>query len=75
MRGVSGSRDSTGHWLRTAVVLDPNLSADILAPGACAAPTVCFNAFPAPGDALDPQPYEPGSYPRLKPFDPPPPPE
>ena len=27
---------------------------------------VCHNAYPEPGDALDPEPYEPGSYPRLR---------
>ena len=34
---------------------------------------VCHNAYPEPGDAADNQPYEPGSYERLKPQPPPPP--
>jgi phospholipid/cholesterol/gamma-HCH transport system substrate-binding protein len=33
---------------------------------------VCSNAYPAPNDALNPQPYVPGSYPRLLPWNPPP---
>jgi phospholipid/cholesterol/gamma-HCH transport system substrate-binding protein len=29
---------------------------------------LCVNAYPKPGDAANPQPYAPGSYPRLKPY-------
>jgi phospholipid/cholesterol/gamma-HCH transport system substrate-binding protein len=32
----------------------------------------CSNAYPAPNDALNPQTYVPGSYPRLLPWSPPP---
>jgi hypothetical protein len=68
--GQSGDRD--GNWLRTAAVFEPNLGSDV--PSTMCPATLCFNAFPGPGDAADPQPYNPGSYPRLKPYDPPPPP-
>ena len=33
---------------------------------------LCHNAYPEPGDALDPEPYVKGSYERLQPYDPPP---
>jgi phospholipid/cholesterol/gamma-HCH transport system substrate-binding protein len=69
LRGAGQSGDSDGHWLRTAVALDPNLASDI--PSLNCPTTLCFNAFTGPGDAADPQPYEPGTYPRQYPFDPP----
>jgi hypothetical protein len=29
---------------------------------------LCVNPYPKPGDALDPQPYAPGDFPRLEPY-------
>jgi phospholipid/cholesterol/gamma-HCH transport system substrate-binding protein len=69
LRGATQSADSDGHWLRTAAVFDPNLSSDVASTD-CPT-TLCFNAFPQPGDAADNQPYDPGAYPRLYPYDPP----
>ena len=58
----------------------PDEVEDLSEPSSCVegdappSPTgVCPNAYPKPGDAADPQPYEPGSYPRLKPYKVPPP--
>jgi hypothetical protein len=62
-------RISSVNWLRTAAVFDPNLGSDI--PSTSCPTTLCFNAFTQPGDAADNQDYEPGSYPRLYPYDPP----
>ena len=31
----------------------------------------CHNAYPPPGDAVDPEPYDPGSYPRIDAYTPP----
>ena len=63
------SGDQTGHWLRTAAIFQPNLITDV-PPSGCPHIELCFNAYPRPDDARDPQPYEPGSYPRLRPFKP-----
>jgi phospholipid/cholesterol/gamma-HCH transport system substrate-binding protein len=69
LRGAGQSGDSEGNWLRTAAVLDPNLGSDI--PSTSCPTTLCFNAFTQPGDAADNQTYQPGTYPRLYPYDPP----
>jgi phospholipid/cholesterol/gamma-HCH transport system substrate-binding protein len=69
LRGAGQSGDDEGNWLRTAAVFDPNLGSDI--PSTNCPTTLCFNAFTQPGDAADNQPYEPGSDPRLYPYDPP----
>ena len=70
LRAAGQSHDSLSHWVRTAVVLDPNLGSD--SPSTNCPQTLCFNAFPGPNDALDNEPFD-GTYPRLRPFDPPPP--
>jgi phospholipid/cholesterol/gamma-HCH transport system substrate-binding protein len=69
LRGASQSGDEDGHWLRTAAVFDPNLASGV--PSDSCPATLCFNAFTPPGDAAQNQPYEPGTYPRQYPFDPP----
>lgn len=69
-RAATQSRDSIGHWIRTAAVFDDELGMD--SPSTNCPMTICFNAFPEPGDAANPQPGS--TYPRLEPFDPPPPP-
>jgi phospholipid/cholesterol/gamma-HCH transport system substrate-binding protein len=71
LRGATGSADADGHWIRTAAVLDPFLGVDVNGEDGCPEFGLCYNGYPSPGDSLDPQPYEPGSYPRLYPFDPP----
>ncbi len=67
LAGATQSGDANGHWLRTAAVFQGNLSSDTPASG-CPQRDLCFNAYPGPADARDPQPYPPGSYPRLQPF-------
>ena len=68
LRGATGSKDKNGHWLRTAAVLDLFLGLDIKSE-TCPDVGLCYNAYPGPGDSLDPQPFEPGSYQPLEPFD------
>lgn len=67
--------DSSGKWVRFFLFQDRDQTfgrkvEDGCAPGAepKADGSACFNAYPEPRDAADPKPYEPGSYPRLKPF-------
>lgn len=71
LRAATQSKDSDGHWVRTAVVLDPFLGLDVDGEPGCPDFGLCFNAYPGPGDSLDPQPFEAGTYPRLYPYDPP----
>jgi phospholipid/cholesterol/gamma-HCH transport system substrate-binding protein len=71
LRGATAPSDADGHWLRTAAVLDPFLGIDVNGAAGCPEIGLCYNGYPGPGDTLDPQPYEPGSYPRLYPYDPP----
>ena len=73
--GSSG--DVNGNWLRTAAIFEPAFILDEEIPATCfpeddVAPNggVCSNAYPEPGDALDNEPFEPGSYERIEPFDP-----
>jgi phospholipid/cholesterol/gamma-HCH transport system substrate-binding protein len=80
MASATAHGDSDGAWARFAILFEPGEVIDVPAPSVCAPEDdvpgntgVCHNAYPKPGDALDPEPYEPGSYPRLRPFDPPPP--
>lgn len=77
---VTDHGDADGAWARFAILFDEGELTDTPEPAICrpeddvAVNTgLCQNAYPKPGDALDPEPHEPGSYPRLKPFDPPPP--
>jgi phospholipid/cholesterol/gamma-HCH transport system substrate-binding protein len=78
--GVTSHGDSDGAWARFAIMFVPDEVDDLPSGSSCLegdappSPTgVCHNSYPEPGDAADPQPFEPGSYPRLKPYEPPPP--
>lgn len=73
--------DSDGKWVRFAILFEQGEVDDTPTPAVCepeddvpANAGFCHNAYPKPNDALDPEPYAPGSYPRLRAFDPPPPP-
>jgi phospholipid/cholesterol/gamma-HCH transport system substrate-binding protein len=70
--------DADGAWARFAILFDEGELTDVPEPAICRPEDdvpvnlgFCQNAYPKPGDALDPEPHVPGSYPRLKPFDPP----
>ncbi len=79
--GVTAHGDSDGAWARFAIMFEPGELLDSPTEASCYPEDdvasnnlgLCHNAYPEPGDALDPEPYVPGSYPRLEPFDPPPP--
>src|SRR4051794_4090952 len=78
--GLTSHGDADGKWARFAIMFVPDEVADLAAGSSCLdgdpppSPSgVCHNAYPDPGDAADPQPYQPGSYPHLKPYKPPPP--
>lgn len=77
MASATAHGDSEGRWARFYIGLEPGELSDVptATDAQCrngtAAVGVCHNAYPKPNDALHPQPYQPGSYPRLKPFDPP----
>lgn len=78
--GLTSHGDSDGAWARFAIMFEPGEVADKPTPAQCypeddAQPNVglCHNAYPNPNDALDPEPYVKGSYPRLHAYDPPPP--
>jgi phospholipid/cholesterol/gamma-HCH transport system substrate-binding protein len=72
--------DSLGHAARFSGNIVPLETLGGASPGICTPeddvpipnPGVCSNAYPAPNDALNPEPYAPGSYPRLLPWNPPP---
>ena len=73
--GSSG--DSNGKWLRVAAIFEPGFILDEHIPSTClpeddVAPNggVCSNAYPQPGDGYDNEPFVPGSYERIEPFDP-----
>ncbi len=75
MAGATSHGDSKGNWARFYIGTEPGELADTPTPANCAkgqTPTsgVCHNSYPKPGDALNPQPYVPGSYPRLRPYNP-----
>jgi hypothetical protein len=77
MASVTAHGDEAGRWARFAILFEPGELSDLPTPSTCspdddAAPNAgfCHNAYPEPGDAENPEPYEPGSYPRLKPYDP-----
>ena len=78
--GVTSRGDSDGPWARFAILFEPGELSDTPTPAVCEPEDdvpvnagFCHNAYPPPGDAADPEPYEPGSYPRLRAFTPPPP--
>jgi hypothetical protein len=78
MASATAHGDSTGKWARFAILFEPGEIFDVPTPSVCEPEDdiavnagFCHNAYPPPNDALDPEPYEPGSYPRVEPFDPP----
>jgi phospholipid/cholesterol/gamma-HCH transport system substrate-binding protein len=78
MASVTAHGDSTGRWARFSILFEPGELNDAPTPAVCEPEDdvpgnagFCHNAYPPPNDALDPEPYEPGSYPRQQPFDPP----
>jgi phospholipid/cholesterol/gamma-HCH transport system substrate-binding protein len=77
---VTAHGDADGAWARFAILFDPGELTDNPEPATCYPEDdvpvntgFCQNAYPKPGDAADPEPYEPGSHPHLKPYKPPPP--
>jgi phospholipid/cholesterol/gamma-HCH transport system substrate-binding protein len=80
MASATAHGDSDGAWARFAILFDPGELTDNPEPATCRPEDdvalnlgFCQNAYPRPNDALDPEPYEPGSYERLQPYTPPPP--
>jgi phospholipid/cholesterol/gamma-HCH transport system substrate-binding protein len=79
MASVTAHGDSDGAWARFAILFEPGELTDNPAAATCRPEDdvplnagFCQNAYPQPGDAADPEPYEPGSYERLEPYSPPP---
>jgi phospholipid/cholesterol/gamma-HCH transport system substrate-binding protein len=80
LAGVSKNGDSESRWVRFAIILEQGEIDDNPTPANCSAATddvapnagFCHNAYPAPNDPIDNEPYVPGSYPRVKAFKPPP---
>ena len=78
---VTAHGDADGAWARFAILFEPGEVADEPAARHAATRRTTCPRTPAsattptrsPATPLDPEPYEPGSYPRLKPYDPPPP--
>jgi phospholipid/cholesterol/gamma-HCH transport system substrate-binding protein len=77
--GLTAHGDSDGAWARFAIMFEPGEVADTPRPATCYPEDdvsvntgLCHNPYPGPGDALDPEPYQPHSYPHLKPYNPPP---
>jgi virulence factor Mce-like protein len=58
--------DSDGPWLHGFLLLTPG-GVSGTAGGCKDIDGLCVNPYPPPDDALDPQPYKPGSYPKLLP--------
>jgi phospholipid/cholesterol/gamma-HCH transport system substrate-binding protein len=78
MASVTAHGDSTGKWARFAILFEPGELLDSPTPAVCEPEDdipvnagFCHNAYPPPGDAVDPEPYEPGSYPRIDAYTPP----
>ena len=61
--GLGAHGDAKGKWARFNMFVDPQTAFGI--PGG-----VDGNSYTGPDDAENPQPYAPGSYPRLTPFKP-----
>jgi phospholipid/cholesterol/gamma-HCH transport system substrate-binding protein len=80
LAGVSKNGDERSRWVRFGIIIEPGEGDDIPTPATCypeddvpANQGFCHNAYPRPLDPLNNEPYVPGSYPRLHPFNPPPP--
>jgi phospholipid/cholesterol/gamma-HCH transport system substrate-binding protein len=74
---VTAHGDSIGKWARFGVILEMGELLDQPTPATCrpeddVSPNqgFCHNAYPTADDPLDNEPYEPGTYPRLGPFEP-----
>ncbi len=67
-------KDEISHYLRSGFSFEPGEFTDMPTPADCDPETqntppnqgYCFNAYPGPEDALDPQPFKP-PYPRIVP--------
>jgi hypothetical protein len=75
---VTAHGDSDAKWARFAILFEPGELLDTPTPAVCEPEDdvpvnagFCHNAYPPPGDAVDPEPYEPGSYPRIDAYTPP----
>jgi phospholipid/cholesterol/gamma-HCH transport system substrate-binding protein len=80
MASVTAHGDSDGSWTRFGIIFEPGQLLDFVTPSVCRPEDdlpvnagVCRNAYPQPNDALDNEPFEPGSYERLRPYKVPPP--
>jgi phospholipid/cholesterol/gamma-HCH transport system substrate-binding protein len=70
----AAGKDSTGRYLRAGFSFEPGEFSDNPTPANCDPATqnvppnagYCYNPYPGPDDALDPQPYT-GPYPRIVP--------
>jgi phospholipid/cholesterol/gamma-HCH transport system substrate-binding protein len=59
--------DSQGPWFQG--FLDVTTGGLLGSSTGCDSPVgLCVNPYPKPGDARDPQPYQPGDFPRLEPY-------
>lgn len=73
---VTAHSDDVGRYARFAILVDPTALVDQPIKGDCTEGAVqlpfsyCFNPYPEPGNAADPQPFT-GKYPRLLPYKPP----
>ncbi len=70
MASVNAHGDDAGRWARFSILLEQGELANVPTPSNCAPEDdveqnfgFCHNAYPKPGDAADPEPYEEGSYP------------
>ncbi len=70
----AAGKDSVGRYLRSGFSFEPGEFSDNPTPADCDPATqntppnagYCFNPYPGPDDALDPQPFT-GDYPRILP--------
>lgn len=62
--------DDEGAWVRLFMPMDLDLLLGLDAPCEPVPGGLCSNPYPKPGHAVDPQPYEQGSYQRRAPFAP-----
>lgn len=71
----AAGKDEVGRYLRSGITFEPGEFSDNPTPGTRCDPATqnvppnvgfCFNPYPGPNDALDPQPFT-GDYPRILP--------
>lgn len=77
--GALAHGDSNGSWARFGLNIEPGELSDTPTPAVCQPEDdvpvnagLCQNAYPFANDAVDPEPYTAGSYPRLEAYTPPP---